>query len=417
MGLNLSESTHESYADHGPSIVDLGPIRPHGRGAYKLGGAAKVQSADEAGIASPTLSLSTILKSFLVTVVVVCLFGAQGLTEQARTMPNGPAADATMAVGDTSLAVQQFLHLSGPWENFSAWIGHPVQTKPSQLDKTFPVPTPTPTTKHTVGGGKKPGGHKKPKPKPKPWPKIPPVTKSHPLNLLVMGDSLPGYMGPQVLTLAHSEGPVTGTTESIDGTGLCRPDAYDWLYWGPKFVRENHAQAVVVFMGGNDSQNIVTSNGNFYQAGTKAWGIQYQGRAQLVMHALLKAGAKRVYWLSMPPVDSSLFLPHTTWEMDQALRRAAKNEPGVHYVNINPWVTVHGKYSAYINVDGVPTLIREPDGIHLDADGSQVVTDKLVPILKQEWKFGWRQVYNRTHPHHGHHHKSKPAHHKHSVNA
>jgi hypothetical protein len=163
-------------------------------------------------------------------------------------------------------------------------------------------------------------------------------------------------------------------------------------------------------MGGNDGQNMVTSNGQFYQAGTKAWGYQYQGRAQVVMHALLKAGARRVYWLSMPPVDSSLFPPHTTWEMDQALRHAAKNEPGVQFVNINPWITNHGKYAAYINVKGVPTLVREADGIHVDYDGSQVIADKLVPIIKRQWKFGWRAVRNRNHPHHKHlgskrHHK------------
>src|SRR5581483_8616103 len=79
--------SRDSFADRSPAIIDLGPIRPRGRGAYHVGTAAEETPATTDGGVQP---LATILKTFAVTILAVCLFGAQGLTSQAQTM-GGPA--------------------------------------------------------------------------------------------------------------------------------------------------------------------------------------------------------------------------------------------------------------------------------------------------------------------------------------
>lgn len=406
MSLSRVQPSKDQLSGRGPAIVDLGPIGPRGRGAYKLRseavGSGSAPEVTRAPAGSPVASVRAMLKAFVVTVLVVSIVGARGIVETARTMPAGPAESIAMTVGNISLAVQQILPVGFLWNDFSAAIGHPVQPDHSRL-LAEPTPTPTPVHTRTGGSGGKGGGptsgrggrHTTKPPTAPPWPNVRPITKSHPLNLLVMGDSLPGFLGPEILTMAHAQGPVFGTTQAIDGTGLTRPDTYDWDYYGPRFVRQTGADAVIVLMGGNDFQNMTLPHA-FFLAGTKGWTREYQRRAQIVMHDLIAAGARRVYWLSMPPSgDGGAVYAHDYHQIDVALRAAAKQVPGIRYVDINPAVTYRGRYVDYKKLGGQLTLIREVDGIHLNVAGSQLAANVVVPIVKRDWRFGWSQVRER----------------------
>jgi hypothetical protein len=136
----------------------------------------------------------------------------------------------------------------------------------------------------------------------------------------------------------------------------------------------------------------------FFTAGTAAWTREYQRRAEIVMHTWIAGGVRRVYWLSMPPAQNASWA-YDDYKINVALKRAAAQVPGVHYVNVLGPITNHGKYVAYVKVGGVPTLIRDADGVHLNIAGSQIVANYVVPIIKREWRFGWSQVRARGHRH------------------
>ena len=106
-----------------------------------------------------------------------------------------------------------------------------------------------------------------------------------------------------------------------------------------------------------------------------------------------------MYWLSMPPAQNPSWA-HDDRQIDVALRRASAHVPGVRYLNILGPILNHGHYTAYVKVGGVPTLIREPDGVHLNIAGSQIVANEVVPDIKREWHFGWSQVRAHAHPVH-----------------
>ena len=364
---------------------------------------------------SPVTSIRQVLKACLVTFVVVLLFGAQGIVQTARGMSPGTTQNITLGLGNVALGVQGFLHLGWPWNAVQAAIGHPQQTGIPPLLRVTPTPTPV-AHKHTGTGkgrnkGQHSGSHKgsgtktgEPASKDKHshrarWPAIPAVSKSHPLNLLVTGDSLVGYMGPQILSEASAQGPVVGTTDSHDGTGLTTPLFVDWSQLAKQQVSEFHPSAIVIMMGGNDFENMTLPPNKFFAAGTAAWTREYQRRAEIVMNTWIAGGVRRVYWLSMPPAQNASWA-YDDYKINVALKHAAAQVPGVHYVNVLGPITNHGKYVAYVKVGGVPTLIREPDGVHLNIAGSQIVANYVVPIIKREWRFGWSQVRARARHHH-----------------
>jgi hypothetical protein len=102
------------------------------------------------------------------------------------------------------------------------------------------------------------------------------------------------------------------------------------------------------------------------------------------MRIWVQGGTKRVYWLSMPPARNS------TWAYDDgqinvALHAAAADVPGAQFLNVLGPVTDHGKYVDYVRWHGSWLLIREPDGVHLNADGSRIVADEVLAVLKREW--------------------------------
>ena len=110
-------------------------------------------------------------------------------------------------------------------------------------------------------------------------------------------------------------------------------------------------------------------------------------------------GKHRVYWLSMPPARDPAWA-HNTAQIDLALKRAAAHVPGAEYVNILGPVTNHGQYADFVNVNGQPTLVRTPDGVHFTEEGSAIVAQEVLNLLKRQWHLGQKPRA----PHHAHRH-------------
>ena len=398
----------------GPSIVDLGYVGPAANARSRPMATRIRRSPSD----SPVTSIRQVLKAVVITVLVVTVLGAKGIIQTARGMGPGSLQSATLTVGNIGLGVEQLLHVTFAWDDLQAALGHPQQSGVPPLLRIVPTP-PSPrhhTTKPTRGhggthrgvppkGGKTgKSGHKLPRHHVH-WPPLPRISKSRPLNILITGDSLTGYMGPQIINEASAEGPVVGTTDTHDGTGLTTPAFLDWSLLAQQQVRKFHPMAIVIMMGGNDFENMTLppspghKNGQFFTAGTPSWTREYERRAAYVMRVWIRGGVRRVYWLSMPPAQDPSWA-HDDRKINVALKRAAAKVPGVHYVNVLGPILNHGHYTNYVNVNGQPELIREPDGVHLNVAGSQIVTNEVVPIIKREWHFGWSQVRARRHPHH-----------------
>ena len=215
------------------------------------------------------------------------------------------------------------------------------------------------------------------------WP-----TRARPLRLLITGDSLPGFLGPQVLSQLAPSGRVRGWTDVHNATGLTRPDFVDWSLVARQQVARFSPEATVVLLGGNDFQNMVLSNGHVLIAGTAAWTREYARRVAVCMRIWTEGQAtRRVYWLSLPPARNPAWAFDFA-QIDQAIRSAARQVPGARYLDVLGPITLRGRYTDYVTIGGQPTLIRESDGVHLNMAGSQLVANEVVPVLRHDWHIG-----------------------------
>ena len=212
------------------------------------------------------------------------------------------------------------------------------------------------------------------------------VTAAAPLRLLVTGDSLTGYLGPELVDEAAAAGPVHGVVATHDGAGLTSPAYVDWSVVARQQVARDHPDAVVVLLGGNDFQNMTLPGGQFFLAGSSAWTQEYQRRASVCMQIWAQGGKARVYWLSMPPARNR------QWALDDAqiniaVQRAAAQAPGVAYLNVLGPITDHGRYADFVqNAAGQTVLIREQDGVHLNIAGSTIVAQEVLPVIERDWR-------------------------------
>ena len=235
-----------------------------------------------------------------------------------------------------------------------------------------------PTRHRSAGRGRTATAHQNPLWRP---------TPSHPLRLLVTGDSLPGYLGPILLNEAAAIGPVRGAVDVHDGTGLTRPDFVDWSLVARRQVVTYHPDAVVVWMGGNDFQNMTLPAGHVFLAGTPAWTREYQRRVEICMRIWIHGGAQRIYWLAMPPARDPSWA-YDDAQINTALRRAAARVPGAEYLDILGRITDHGRYADYVHAHGQPELVREADGVHVNLTGSTIVAHEVLRVLEREWHLG-----------------------------
>lgn len=209
-------------------------------------------------------------------------------------------------------------------------------------------------------------------------------TPAEPLRLVVTGDSMVEFLGPALLRRGAAIGPMQGDTVVHYGTGLVRPDFFDWSVAAQRLVRERAPEAVVVMMGGNDGQGIRLADGTVLRDGTARWGREYQRRAQVVMRTLTR-GAERVYWLGMP-VARSPRLARDYAVLNAAVQRAAGSVPGVRFVDLAARLSVHGRYQDYLRTeDGRIVLARAHDGIHLSRDGAAIAARLALEAVDADW--------------------------------
>jgi uncharacterized protein len=210
------------------------------------------------------------------------------------------------------------------------------------------------------------------------------ASRRNPIRVVITGDSLPGFIGQLLVPRLDALRTARAWMVVKDGTGITRPDYFDWAAEARRQVAVYHADATIVMIGGNDFQNIV-AGGRVLLAGSKPWTREYQRRVTTLMRIWAQGGRHRVYWLSMPPSRNPSWA-YDDWQIDNALRRAAPQVQGALFVNINGPITNRGHYADYVRYRGQIIAVREDDGVHVNLAGSQIVTNDIIfPLLKREW--------------------------------
>ncbi|MDE3087543.1 MAG: DUF459 domain-containing protein, partial [Acidobacteriota bacterium] len=215
-------------------------------------------------------------------------------------------------------------------------------------------------------------------------PPLPVPSAVAPLRVLVVGDSLGvDFGGPFADTLAAT-GVVAAAVDAHVDTGLARPDYFDWPGELQGDLGRDHPQAVVVFLGANDPQNLV-DGGSARAFGTPAWDTSYATRVGQFMAEATGAGA-RVLWVGMPPMQDQ-GLDDEMQHLDALYQMEAAAHPGVTF--LSSWTVLgspQGGYSEYLpGAGGAPVAVREPDGTHLSPGGAERLAQAVVAAMDRGW--------------------------------
>jgi uncharacterized protein len=227
-------------------------------------------------------------------------------------------------------------------------------------------------------------------------------TPARPLRLWVAGDSLvvePGY----ALQRAALATPVITSVGGVDGkigTGLDRPDVFNWFLEIRRELKEVRPNAVVLSFGGNDDKSYMTG----LPAGTSvgsfddpAWRREYGRRVGGLLDLINRSGAY-VIWLGLPlTID-----PGQTARFDQinsVVREQIDARPGgATFVDTYSLLAgPNGRYAEYLqNVSGQVEDVRAADGVHLTPAGAAIVAREVLRSLNAAYDLtSWRRQHGR----------------------
>jgi lysophospholipase L1-like esterase len=194
-------------------------------------------------------------------------------------------------------------------------------------------------------------------------------------TLLVTGDSLSMPLDTE-LARRYAGSDIAVEREPHVGTGISKSDLVDWTELSAKQVRKRDPDAVVVFIGANEGFPMPAPGGSGQVSCCgDEWQAAFAARVARVMETYRQRGAAHVYWLTVPiPRDPAR--QEIADAVNAAVRAAAEQVgDGVTVIDLDEQFAPDGGYTDAIDVDGRERIVREQDGIHLNAAGAAVAAD------------------------------------------
>jgi hypothetical protein len=214
-----------------------------------------------------------------------------------------------------------------------------------------------------------------------PLPQLPPVTNGKPRVVALAGDSMMA-VGLSDMLLRETAGNknVRVIKAFRSGTGLARPDVFDWMTEYPAMIGDDEPDAVIVAIGANDGQGFV-EDGKVLAFGSDAWVRVYEQRTAAYLDMLTQDGA-RVVWVGLPPMKSGQF-DEKTAEINRITFNVVSQYPQATWWNPQPYIgDDSGRYREFLTApDGKTTRLRAPDGIHLSDEGAAHLSPALMTWL------------------------------------
>jgi len=183
-------------------------------------------------------------------------------------------------------------------------------------------------------------------------------------RVLVIGDQLAGPMGNGLGRVIQNDDTANFAmfNRSNEGTGLARPEIYDWAAAIPKIVQDKNFSAAVVLIGINDRRDMRDASGATLKFGTPEWDTLYKARIDAVMDAFAAANIK-VFWLGEPPMGDPA-LDADLQNITALIKERTEAKGGVFIDLRAPLLNTSGGYTDRGPDDtGADRRLREGDGV------------------------------------------------------
>jgi hypothetical protein len=209
-------------------------------------------------------------------------------------------------------------------------------------------------------------------------------TAAAPLKVWLAGDSMIGELADAFLAHVAGNRAVSASENMQIGTGLARPDVFDWPGTIATEVQKAQPNVVVLSFGANDDQDMMAGSRYLVRA-TPAWQAEYARRVSVVMSAVAGSG-RMLIWLELPPMARPR-LQQTDQIINGILRTEAKAHPGVVLVDPGPVLAPSGTFTSYLpGSSGQQVQVRTSDGVHLTPAGAGRVLPLLLAAIQTHWR-------------------------------
>lgn len=186
-------------------------------------------------------------------------------------------------------------------------------------------------------------------------------------KILVVGDFLAGGLGVGLEAAFQDSPGIVIETHSNVSSGLVRDDYYNWPAQLTKFMDEAKPAMVVVMLGANDRQQMVTDIGK-EKFRTDGWYAEYQRRV-VAFGKQVTSRKIPLLWVGLPAFDSPSMTADAV-QMNLLYRKQAESV-GAEFVDIwDGFVSEGGDFIVTgSDINGQQVRLRTSDGINLTDAG------------------------------------------------
>ncbi|OWV83571.1 hypothetical protein ATY81_20080 [Rhizobium sp. R72] len=186
-------------------------------------------------------------------------------------------------------------------------------------------------------------------------------------KILVVGDFLAGGLGVGMDAAFKDSPGIVVETHSNVASGLVRDDYYDWPQQLTKFMDETKPAMVIIMLGANDRQQMVTDIGK-EKFRTDGWYAEYQRR---VVAFGKQVTSRRIplLWVGLPAFDSPAMTADAA-QLNQLFRKQMEGMGG-EFVDIwDGFVDEGGDFIVTgSDINGQQVRLRTSDGINFTEAG------------------------------------------------
>jgi hypothetical protein len=330
---------------------------------------------------------------------VACLLNAPGMHKSAYNQDAGTKRDVSLAATGVLADVSHALLLDRPREVVKWGLGRSdddtIDTE-IVLPPAHALPAPSPASTPV-------GPSATPAPAPAPAPKKIAFTPKRPLRLWIAGDSLVIVPGWSIVRAAGASAVIEplGGPDGRVGTGLERPDVFNWFERIRAKMAESRPHAVVVGFGGNDDHSYMTglpANVRIGEFGSPSWTREYRRRVAGIMDTVADGGAQLI-WIGLPitrsPAQTIRYDVINAIVREEALKRADR----VSYIDTYTlFASQSGGFAEYLeDGSGRRVKMRAGDGVHFERHAGDVIARAVLKRLNAVYDLtSWRQARRKN---------------------
>jgi hypothetical protein len=327
-----------------------------------------------------TMPAGNVLIVLLVALLVWCILYAPSLRRASDAQPLGTRRTVSLWVLRPIAAVSDVIQLTRVTDGAIRVLGRDPDAAPGGT-----IDVPGPEELPTLG----PSASVSPTPEEPVLTdtKIRRPTQDDPLRAVVVGDSLAAGLGVY-LEREFRPSLVRLSRQGRISTGLSRLDYFDWLSAMRQIERGFRPDLVVVMVGDNDNQNLLTPDGKVVaEIGSAAWPRGYQQRVDEFTRIAVDGGA-HVAWVGLPIVEQKERWPVMQRQND-IFERVVDAAPNATYVDTwDRFATRDGQYTPFYWQGGKAELVRASDGFHFTPGGYELIAQGVIDALVDEFQLG-----------------------------